>query len=132
MGCSDDYVYSGEWRTENYIVVTLLGIIAFFILLGTAMDTYEKDKRQNMGYQIVKAFSLKENLKFIFNVPAAGGSGRFDCLEGMRSLREKFSFFSKFRYSYRNRKLSMRNPELNSFLSMTWVILGHHFEYSYE
>lgn len=90
VGCSDNDVYSGEWKTENYIVVTLLGIIAFFILLGTALDTNSKDKRQNVGYQIVKAFSLKENLKFIFDVPVAGGSGRFDCLEGMRSLREMF------------------------------------------
>ena len=132
MGCSDSEVYSGEWRTENYIVITVLGIIAFFILLGTIIDTYKMDKKQSLGHEIVAAFSLKENLKFIFDVPVTGGSGRVDCLEGMRSLREKFSFFSKFRYSYRNRKLSMRNPELNSFLSMTWVILGHHFEYSYE
>ena len=94
VGCSDSEVYSGEWRTENYIVVTLLGIIAFFILLGTALDAYEKETKKTMGYQIVKAFSLKENLKFIFAVPATGGSGRFDCLEGMRSLRQ-FSLFSQ-------------------------------------
>ena len=93
MGCSDDYVYSGEWRTENYIVVTLLGIIAFFILLGTIIDIYKMDKKESLGYEIVAAFSLKENLKFIFDVPVARGSGRFDSLEGMRSLREKFTFF---------------------------------------
>ena len=62
------------------------------ILLGTAIDTYEMDKKLSLGYEIVAAFSLKENLKYIFDVPVAGGLGRVDFLDGMRSLREMFTF----------------------------------------
>merc|ERR1711994_1216512 len=35
-GCSDDDKYSGEWKTENYVVVYyILTILGFFILVGT-------------------------------------------------------------------------------------------------
>ena len=83
VGCSDDEVYSGQWRVENYVVVTLLSIIAACILLGTALDLYDN---KPTDHQIIKAFSLAENLKFVFSAPPPGGSNRFGCLEGMRSL----------------------------------------------
>ena len=83
VGCSDDEEYSGEWRTENYIVVSLLSLIGVCIILGTALDILENDQHK---HQIIKAFSLKQNLQFVFASPDAGGSGRFGCLEGMRSL----------------------------------------------
>ena len=71
------------------IRTALLAIIGFFVLLGTVLDyneTNKNTKNQNIGYQILKAFSLKENIKFVFEAPAKGGTGRFQCLEGMRSL----------------------------------------------
>ena len=80
VGCSDDQMYSGEWRPENYVVIALLGTIALCILLTTALDI------QGNSSQFVKAFSLKENLQFVFAAPDSGASGRFGCLEGMRSL----------------------------------------------
>ena len=89
VGCSDRDIYSGAWKTENYVVVTILAIIGFFVLLGTVLDYNETNKNiknQNIGYQILKAFSLEENIKFVFEAPAKGGTGRFQCLEGMRSL----------------------------------------------
>ena len=86
VGCSDRDIYSGTWKAENYVVVTILAVIGFFILLGTVLDVKEISS-QHTGYQIMKAFSLKENIKFVFESPAAkGGSGRFECLEGMRSI----------------------------------------------
>ena len=89
VGCSDWDIYSGDWKYENYVVVTILALIGFFILLGTALD-YNQDtkntKSLNTGHQIMKAFSLRENIKFVFEAPPKGGTGRFDCLEGMRSL----------------------------------------------
>ena len=88
VGCSDSAVYSGEWKIENYIVVSLLGVIAALILVGTLLDCQGTKERDGIWYQIVKAFSLKENIKFIFQTPKKGGSGRFECLEGMRSIRK--------------------------------------------
>ena len=97
VGCSDDDVYSGEWQSANYIVVTILGIIAVLILIGTVMEMYQDSNNNNgLAYQMLVAFSLKENIRFVFEVPKGAGA-RFGCLEGMRSL------------------------------SMCWVILGHHF-----
>ena len=110
VGCSDDQIYSGQWEPENYIIVSLFSVIAFLIILGTAMDVFERlaipsvvdetntKKKGNLGYQMLRCFSLVENLSFIFSVPK-GGSQRLGCLEGMRSM------------------------------SMTWVILGHHFAF---
>ena len=88
VGCSDRDIYSGAWNLENYVVVSLLATIGVFILLGTLLDYNEiNSKTHNTGYQIMKAFSLRENIKFVFESPAAkGGSGRFECLEGMRSI----------------------------------------------
>ena len=103
VGCSDDQVYKGHWDEANYIIVSLLAVIGTFILVGTILDLYlhhhnnNKKSDINVGYQILLAFSLIENTKFVFAAPGKGESARFGCLEGMRSL------------------------------SMTWVILGHHF-----
>ena len=83
VGCSDDEIYSGHWKVENYIVVTLLSIIAACIFLGTAVDLYDN---KTTDHPIIRAFSLVENLKFVFEAPPPGGSSRFGCLEGMRSL----------------------------------------------
>ena len=80
VGCSDDEIYTGAWRPENYIVITLLTLIALTILLTTGLDI------QGNSSQFVKAFSLQENIKFVFAAPDSGASGRFGCLEGMRSL----------------------------------------------
>ena len=81
VGCSDDEIYTGAWRPENYVVMTVLGLIAVSILLTTGLDI------QGNSDQFVKAFSLKENLKVVFAAPdSSGASGRFGCLEGMRSL----------------------------------------------
>ena len=65
------------------VLVTLLSIIAASILLGTVVDLYDN---KPTDHQIIKAFSLAENLKFVFSAPPPGGSSRFGCLEGMRSL----------------------------------------------
>ena len=95
IGCSDAEIYSGHWKAENYIIVTVFSIIAFLILLGTAVDLFEKNvyigdpvekKRPGLGYQMLKSFSLVENLRFIFSVSGKGGAQRFGCLEGMRSM----------------------------------------------
>ena len=108
IGCSDDEIYSGHWKAENYIIVTFFSIIAVLLLMGTAMDIFErnavadlerKPKKRGLGHEMLRCFSLVENLRFIFDVSGAGGSQRLGCLEGMRSV------------------------------SMTWVILGHHFAF---
>ena len=83
VGCSDDEIYSGHWKVENYIVVTLLSIIAACIFLGTAVDLHDN---KTTDHPIIRAFSLVENLKFVFEAPPPGGSSRLGCLEGMRSL----------------------------------------------
>ena len=95
IGCSDDESYSGQWRPENYIIVTLFIIIALLIMLGTATDLFEKNvyigdpqenQKHGLGYEMLKSFSLVENLRLIFSVSGKGGAQRFGCLEGMRSL----------------------------------------------
>ena len=95
IGCSDAEIYSGHWKAENYIIVTLFTIIALLILMGTAVDLFEKNvyighpeekKRPGLGYEMLRSFSLVENLRFIFSVSGKGGAQRFGCLEGMRSL----------------------------------------------
>ena len=95
IGCSDSEAYSGQWKAENYVIVTLFSIIAFLILLGTAADLLEKNiyigepeerKKSGLAYQMLKSFSLVENLSFIFAVSGKAGAQRFGCLEGMRSL----------------------------------------------
>ena len=101
-GCSDDNKYSGEWKTENYVVVYyILTILGFFILVGTAADILGrflfKIQDHGLGYDLLTAFSLMSNMEFIFQSTPRKGSNRLDCFDGMRAI------------------------------SMTWVILGHNF-----
>ena len=85
VGCSDSETYSGDLDSANIAIISVLSIIAAFILVGTAMDL-QGNQNPSILYQIMKAFSLRENIKFVFEAPAKGGSARFGCLEGMRSL----------------------------------------------
>ena len=85
VGCSDSQPYSGDLDSANIAIISVLSIIAAFILVGTAMDL-QGNQNPSILYQIMKAFSLRENIKFVFEAPAKGGSARFGCLEGMRSL----------------------------------------------
>ena len=107
-GCSDDTKFRGEWRAENYIVITLLAAIGFLVIVGTAADILRrsdeerdslKTNRAGLGFQMLTSFSVVSNLEFIFQSPAKKGSNRLDCFDGLRAL------------------------------SMTWVILGHNFLY---
>ena len=112
VGCTDDY--GGSWRGENYLMVTVLALIAVLTLSGTAADIYQthqyidkpvKDEAAQeppgLASEMLRSFSLIQNMKFIFQKPS-GSSQRLSCLEGMRSL------------------------------SMTWVILGHHFAFGFR
>ena len=96
VGCTDDY--SGHWRAESYVMLTVLTVIAVCILVGTAVDVYQtnqfldkplgsdaKRKPAGLGLEIIKCFSLVQNIKFIFQKPSAS-SQRLGCLEGMRSM----------------------------------------------
>ena len=85
VGCSDSEPYNGELDSANIAVISVLAIIAVLTLVGTGMDVYGK-KSPTIFYQIMTAFSLRENIKFVFEAPAKGNSARFGCLEGMRSL----------------------------------------------
>ena len=109
VGCSDDEKYNGKWKPENYAVVILVSIIGFFISVGSLMELLERVPHNNksqlddvktthgLGYKILTSFSLISNLEFIFKSSQKGSGQRLDCLEGMRAI------------------------------SMTWVILCHHF-----
>ena len=106
VGCSDDARYSGQWKAENYVMVTVLAIIGALILVGTLMEAVDRSPyidsslapaTSSLAHRMLTSFSLIGNLEFIFKVPDKKGSGRLDCLEGMRAM------------------------------SMTWVILGHNF-----
>ena len=85
VGCSDSEPYSGELGPANIAVISVLAIIAALILVGTVLDV-RGNKNPAVSYQLIKAFSLWENIKFVFEAPAKGSSARFGCLEGMRSL----------------------------------------------
>ena len=96
VGCSDDY--TGHWRAESYVMVTVLSIILVCIIIGTIADIYQaktslekpegedtKKRPAGLGLEIIKCFSLVQNIKFIFQKPS-GSSQRLGCLEGMRSM----------------------------------------------
>ena len=90
VGCTDDY--TGHWRPESYVMVVVLVIIGVFILLGTLMEIYQANqdldvekKTSGLGSDIIKSFSLIQNIKFIFQKPSVS-SQRLGCLEGMRSM----------------------------------------------
>ena len=94
VGCSDDY--SGHWRPESYVMLVVLVIIGVFILIGTLMEIYQANqfldkpledakKPSGLASDIIKSFSLIQNIKFIFQKPSSS-SQRLGCLEGMRSM----------------------------------------------
>ena len=94
VGCTDDY--SDHWRPESYVMVVVLVIIGVCILVGTILDIYQtnqfldkpldaKKKPSGLASDIIKSFSLVQNIKFIFQKPS-GSSQRLGCLEGMRSM----------------------------------------------
>ena len=85
VGCSDSETYSGDLDSANIAIISVLAVIGALILVGTALDLRGNNDPSTF-YQIIKAFSLRENIKFVFEAPAKGGSARFGCLEGMRSL----------------------------------------------
>ena len=107
VGCSDDARYSGDWKWENYLVVSILAVIASLVAIGTLIEimeieessSKEEKKKHGLGHKLITSFSLLSNIKFIFqpSTSAKKGVDRLDCLEGMRAM------------------------------SMTWVILGHNF-----
>ena len=80
IGCSDDERHSGNWKAENYVMVTLLSIIGFLVLVGTTMEiairspyidsSLEKSSPPGLGSKLLMAFSLISNLEFIFKVRA--------------------------------------------------------------
>ena len=106
-GCTDDEKHGNTWKSENYVVASLLGVIVFLILVGTLIDVMrgnedvitkdDSNKKAGIMYQLITAFSLYSNLEFIFQQNNQKGTNRLDCLDGIRSI------------------------------SMTWVILGHNF-----
>ena len=106
-GCTDDKKHGNTWKSENYVVVSILSVIGFLILMGTLIDVMRRNedvitkdntnKKAGTVYQLITAFSLYSNLEFIFQQNNQKGTNRLDCLDGIRSI------------------------------SMTWVILGHNF-----
>ena len=106
IGCSGDERHSGDWSSDNVTAVAVFSVVGFFIVVGTLVDTISKESKligdkipEGLLIKILKAFSLTSNLEFIFKHVDKKGSGRLDCLEGMRAI------------------------------SMTWVILGHNFAF---
>ena len=111
VGCTDDY--TGHWRPESYVMLVVLVIIGVCILLGTLMDIYEtnqfldkpldvKKKPSGLPSEIIKSFSMVQNLKFIFQKPS-GSSQRLGCLEGMRSMSMTWVILGRLRkQQYKN------------------------------
>ena len=46
-GCSDDDKHSAHWKPENYVVVTLLGIIGVLVIIGTVADMLGRNNSKN-------------------------------------------------------------------------------------
>ena len=78
IGCSDDERHSGNWKAENYVMVTILSIIGFLVFAGTTMEmairspyvdsTLDLSSTPGLGSKLLLAFSLISNLEFIFKV----------------------------------------------------------------
>ena len=107
-GCTDDENHRFDsWNNINTIAVTVLSIIAFFIISGTIMDIIERNKAKGIDnlkenpkgilFKVHTSFSIISNMEVIFRARSQNGGERLDCLDGIRAL------------------------------SMTWVILGHNF-----
>ena len=78
IGCSDDERHSGNWKAENYAMVTILSVIGFLVLVGTTMEivirspyvdsSLDLSSPPGLGSKLLLAFSLISNLEFIFKV----------------------------------------------------------------
>ena len=74
IGCSDDERHSGNWKAENYVMLTILCIIGFLVFAGTTMEmairssSLDLSSAPGLGSKLLIAFSLISNLEFIFKV----------------------------------------------------------------
>ena len=78
IGCSDDERHSGNWKAENFVMVTILSIIGFLVFAGTTMEmairspyvdsSLDLSSPPGLGSKLLMAFSLISNLEFIFKV----------------------------------------------------------------
>ena len=78
IGCSDDERHSGNWKAENYVMVTILSIIGFLVFAGSTMEmairsfyvdsSLDLSSPPGLGSKLLMAFSLISNLEFIFKV----------------------------------------------------------------
>ena len=78
IGCSDDERHSGNWKAENYVMVTILSIIGFLVFAGTTMEmairspyvdsSLDLSSPPGLGSKLLMAFSLISNLEFVFKV----------------------------------------------------------------
>ena len=90
-----------------------MSLIGLLVASGSLTDVYRRSnnnkvseksdkKSMGLGFKLLDAFSLVKNMESIFQVNSKKGVSRLDCLDGMRAL------------------------------SMTWVILGHHFNGAHD
>ena len=102
------------WTDTSTFIAIVLGILSFFIVLGTFIDilrigfdyykndvTKKSPSQTNLGLKLLLSFSLYTNLKAIMATNQQG-SETLTCLNGMR------------------------------FISMTWVVLGHNFAFIFN
>ena len=57
-GCSDDVKYSAHWKPENYVVVTLLGIIGFLVIAGTVADVLGRNDSEMRNSELSRKISV--------------------------------------------------------------------------
>ena len=57
-GCSDDDKYSAHWKPENYVVVTLLGIIVFLVIAGTVADVLGRNDSEMRNSELSRKISV--------------------------------------------------------------------------
>ena len=57
-GCSDDDKHSAHWKPENYVVVTLLGIIGFLVIAGTVADVQGRNDSEMRNSELSRKISV--------------------------------------------------------------------------
>ena len=67
-GCSDDDKYSAHWKPENYVVVTLLGIIGFLVIAGTVADVLGRNDSEMRNSELSRKISV-----FSFDIDTVDG-----------------------------------------------------------
>ena len=67
-GCSDDVKYSAHWKPENYVVVTLLGIIGFLVIAGTVADVQGRNDSEMRNSELSRKISV-----FSFDIDTVDG-----------------------------------------------------------